>query len=448
MLRIRNLLLQLVLLSLCGIASTNAQWTKITPFNLSLNYTSLAAISNGSGGTYLFAGALGNGVYVSLNNGASWKTSNSGLTDGEVQTLATNGTTLYAGTLTKGAFTSTDNGSSWTQLSTGMAVEPYSASVYYPVVSFGFSGSNVFAGTEYDGTLYKLSSDKTSWSNPVSIISLWVSAFWNVSSTEFLAASCSGLDASTDNGQTWSPHSTGMGKDTLVQSLVSVNNGSGGTTLLAGISLGNGMADGGILASTTDGSSWTLADSGLEKEPYTANAYWTVTSLAVSGTNAFAATNGGGAYISTNQGKYWSRIDRTLGDSNYSAILIYHDTLYLAGLFGIYRAPVAQVTAVGEAGQPDLPKAFSLEQNYPNPFNPSTTIRYILPKESRVRLQVFNTLGQCVATLVDAQVAAGIHDQVWNADVASGMYFCRIEAEATDNPGKSFTDVRKMLLIR
>ena len=67
-----------------------------------------------------------------------------------------------------------------------------------------------------------------------------------------------------------------------------------------------------------------------------------------------------------------------------------------------------------------LPARLHLGQNYPNPFNPSTIIPYQVPVATRLRLEVFNILGQRVATLVDGERPAGFHTATWNATDASG----------------------------
>jgi hypothetical protein len=89
---------------------------------------------------------------------------------------------------------------------------------------------------------------------------------------------------------------------------------------------------------------------------------------------------------------------------------------------------IAVDVASGIAGK-EFPTEFSLGQSYPNPFNPSTNIRYGLPQKGFVRLEVFSTLGQRVATLVDEQEDAGYHEVAFNASgLASGAYFYSITA--------------------
>lgn len=91
---------------------------------------------------------------------------------------------------------------------------------------------------------------------------------------------------------------------------------------------------------------------------------------------------------------------------------------------------------------------FTLMQNYPNPFNPQTTIRYGLPVRSTVRLEVFNVLGHRVATLVNEIQEPGYNAAQWQHTVASGVYFYRIDATSLDDPSRTFTEVRKMLMVK
>jgi len=90
-----------------------------------------------------------------------------------------------------------------------------------------------------------------------------------------------------------------------------------------------------------------------------------------------------------------------------------------------------------------LPTDFKLEANYPNPFNPNTTIQFSIPKSSRVRLRVFNNLGQVVQVLADGQFPAGVYTRNFDAThLASGVYFYRLEIP------QELTQTRKMLLVK
>ncbi len=91
-----------------------------------------------------------------------------------------------------------------------------------------------------------------------------------------------------------------------------------------------------------------------------------------------------------------------------------------------------------------FPKEFVLFQNYPNPFNPSTTIRFGLPIDSHVKLELFDVLGKKVAELINQEMPAGFHNFQFssvNYQLSSGMYIYRIKAG-------EFVQTRKLLLIK
>ncbi len=99
-----------------------------------------------------------------------------------------------------------------------------------------------------------------------------------------------------------------------------------------------------------------------------------------------------------------------------------------------------------------VPATFALDQNYPNPFNPTTRIAYALPEPAAVTLAVYDLLGQQVATLANGQQNAGYLSVEWDGrnstgySVASGIYFCRLEAVAAS--GHTYRSVIKMTLMK
>jgi hypothetical protein len=96
----------------------------------------------------------------------------------------------------------------------------------------------------------------------------------------------------------------------------------------------------------------------------------------------------------------------------------------------------------------EIPESFALAQNFPNPFNPSTTIRFALPQNSYVKLEIFNVVGQRVAELVNGELRAGNHQSVWSANVASGVYIYRLQAITSTTPNNRFMSVKRMLFLR
>ncbi len=116
-------------------------------------------------------------------------------------------------------------------------------------------------------------------------------------------------------------------------------------------------------------------------------------------------------------------------------------------LDGIYITTTALDYTPVEPGSLTMPTAFSLAQNYPNPFNPTTEVKYNLPVDCHVKLEIYNVLGQKVAVLANGYLKAGYKTARWNgigtdgSPVSSGIYFYRLQAG-------SFVDVKKMVLIK
>lgn len=122
--------------------------------------------------------------------------------------------------------------------------------------------------------------------------------------------------------------------------------------------------------------------------------------------------------------------------------------IQLNGEFKILSATIADMEhrsvrpQIGSSAGTTLPTEYSLSQNYPNPFNPATTISFTLPVAGHVTVKVYNSIGQAVATLIDENRPAGVHQVMWDANkFASGAYLYRLTTDG-------FTETKKMLLMK
>jgi len=108
-----------------------------------------------------------------------------------------------------------------------------------------------------------------------------------------------------------------------------------------------------------------------------------------------------------------------------------------AGHDSTYGAP-----QVGIGDQPELPVAFTLAQNVPNPFRAAgTRIRYALPRDAHVTLEVFDVSGRLVTVLVDEPQTAGDHEARWlPSATAAGTYFYRLKAD-------DFVETRRLMVL-
>jgi hypothetical protein len=88
------------------------------------------------------------------------------------------------------------------------------------------------------------------------------------------------------------------------------------------------------------------------------------------------------------------------------------------------------------------PLQYVLMQNYPNPFNPVTKIDFIIPQTEKVKIKVFNSIGEEITTLIDMELSAGKHSVEFDAgSLSSGIYFYRLEAG-------TFMNTKKLVLLK
>lgn len=97
-------------------------------------------------------------------------------------------------------------------------------------------------------------------------------------------------------------------------------------------------------------------------------------------------------------------------------------------------------TAVLEEGELNI--NFELKQNYPNPFNPETTISFVLSKAEKVKIEIFDNLGEKVDEVFNGEAEAGLNKIKWSAEnLTSGVYYFKLTSE-------NHTSTKKMVLVK
>lgn len=107
-----------------------------------------------------------------------------------------------------------------------------------------------------------------------------------------------------------------------------------------------------------------------------------------------------------------------------------------------FRFEWEQIVTGSEPKHNEKPTNYQLYQNYPNPFNPITTIKYSIPEDGYVKLEVFDILGRELASLVNTFQKSGTYSVTYDfSKFASGIYFYRLTAN-------NFSDIKRMVLVK
>ena len=407
----------LLILSLVFIfcIQVDAQWVELSQLPNTVNDENFLLAS----GSDILCGT-DDGVYISTDIGTSWTADNNGLPNNRyVDCLDLIGDKVFLGLDGGyGFYYSTDNGKNWNMINTNPSL------IVNCLVS---NGSDIFAGT---GSGIYLSTDNgTNW-NAVnnglpdnSIVTSMAISGSNI----FAEVTYQGVYISSDNGLNWTSANNGL--PITIECLL-----ANGNNIFAG-------TENGIYLSTDNGTNWTAMNNGFMNIPV-------VYSLLSFGNNIFAggtAFSGRGIFLSTDNGTNWTAVNNGLPDATgiYSMAVMNNTLIGSTRNFGIFRRLLSEMVLTDiKNNQSNLPSNFTLQQNYPNPFNPSTTIIYEIRSESKVKLVIYNIMGEKVAELVNAFQKPGKYSVKWNAkDFACGVYIYQIKSN-------EFTQSKKLILLK
>ncbi len=205
--------------------------------------------------------------------------------------------------------------------------------------------------------------------------------------------------------------------------------------------LGSGLA-------RFDGINWTVYNTGNSGLPHNS----IVALNNDSGGNIWIGTGSGIVRFNGDNWSVYNISNSGLPDNNVWSLTLDthgHKWIGTTGGLAVFREGGVSDDLVAIEDEPPAPAANTtgLALNYPNPFAAHTTIRFQLPARQAVSLQIYNTAGQLVRTLIQAPYAPGEHAVAWDGrneqgqPVGSGVYFYRLQAGA-------HTETRKMALLR
>lgn len=427
-------------------------WVQTSTTPIGGGVTDLLVRSNGdilaTVGSYNWPTVAG-GVRKSTDDGQTWQNVASAF-NGRTIEEAFDGN-LYASIWfypqNEGLYRSTNGGDTW---SGPIYSVPSGNNIFSISVKAGSPNYTIFAGTR-NGVMRSTDSGSSfqSANNGIPANS-WVRDLEIDSSGIIAAATTNGLFISTNNGDSWQSTSGIPAADTTVALIfdypMSTLDG-GDTRLLTGSQASrlyesfksNLYLTSTLLAILADGevagfSLLYLADQNLKMH-----------GVAVFGDGVFTSTNIQQGFNQQNEGLPQNPkvsaisgqvIQTRTGEAAEMYTGLYENTSTGAKIFK--RTFVVSVENISS----EIPTEYKLEQNYPNPFNPSTTIQFSIPEESFLRLEIFNSLGEKVSTLVSEELNAGSYKYEWNAmNLASGIYFYKLSAN-------EFSQTKKLTLLK
>jgi photosystem II stability/assembly factor-like uncharacterized protein len=345
-----------------------------------------------------------------------------------------------------------DGGSTWEKKVLSTATGDMGLQVQFVDENNGWA---IVYNTSGDGRLLRSTDGGNVW-NPITVhgaVGLFhfvdANNGWSITgyAADTLATPEWSITRTTDGGENWSVQYIDAGNTDMQFNAIQFTDVNNGWV----------VGDGGKIFKTTNGGiDWTqVTNTGLPSDAFSKCVFFVDANNGWIGTNIPDVLGDQRAILrTTDGGSSWTWQYPTFLTSSLFSLFFQDANIgwFIADWGGIGYTTNGGATAVADTAAVDkeeteMPDAFSSQQNYPNPFNPSTIIRYYLPRQCWVKLDVYEISGKRIARLINKQHGIGSYEIEWNGkdelgkSAASGIYFYRLTA------GKE-TISKKMVLLR
>jgi len=394
-------------LAMIGLASpASAQWTRVSEvpvadiFNVWTNGDTIAAASDST-------------AFVSFDGGATWiTTAKVAASVTMIEAVRVHDGRLYAGTLGQGVFVSNDRGATWQSFNQGL-VGGFNNSQLF-IMDLLLRGDSLYASTEGSGPWIRNLATGT-WShygNALEPAQAGNMESMAGSPTRLLA--CAGF-----NGDVFFRD---LGDPDWTESLLFNDRLAAGLAPLSAIWTGSSWlvaSNIGVFHSAHGQSPWTYIDFGLHPTLFA--------SFALHGGivfTHFASGAGTGIEFSTDDGETWKVLDALPATFTYNIATI-GNTMYAGRVDGLWRRPIDMVAVP----PPATPANLGLAIVGSNPIRDQARLRFELPEPGPVRIDVFDVSGRRMPGGMNAAMSAGAHEVVWQAhDLEPGIYMARLSS--------------------
>jgi photosystem II stability/assembly factor-like uncharacterized protein len=432
------------------------------------------------------------GIFRTTNGGTSWGSATSGISTSEntawvapIIAHPTTDGTFY--TARQRVYRSTNNGGAWTAISANVngssAVREMAISKSNPLIMYATSGVNIFLSTDGGANF----TNKTSGlpSRTISSVNIHPTNE-NIAILTFSGFSTNKVYKTTDMGNTWFSIFGNLPDSPVNDSFIYTYDALNPNTYFVGTDIG-------VFLTQDDGANWVELPNNLpntviihldyshsnqmmragthgrgvyeafidftipvELSSFTAETG--INSVVLKWSTATETNNSGFEIERKLKNQEWITIGFVNGNGTSTEIQNYSfaDDYSLLPYEGTVLYRLKQIDFNGDFEYSEqiavnltfMPSEYYVSQNYPNPFNPVTTIKYALPIESQVRINIYNALGEVMEELVSKIQSPGNYEVTWNAqNYSSGIYYYSFEVNSTDG-SQSHREMKKIVFLK